>query len=65
MRQPQPQLTVLTDEEWELVRMRVLDPDWDISQRNDVYELLKKMLEQHRSAQRVLASHEGRGRESR
>jgi hypothetical protein len=37
-------MTIFTQEELEMLKERIDDPDWDISQRNDVYELLPKVV---------------------
>lgn len=42
---------MFTDEELEMLQWRIDDPDWDISQRNDVWELLPRLLEVAKAAQ--------------
>lgn len=42
---------MFTEEEWQLIEMRVDDSDWDASQRYDVWLLLKKALKEHKAAQ--------------
>lgn len=46
-----------TAEELEMLQRRIDDPDWDISQQNDVWELLPKLLkaveENTEQAQRI------------
>jgi hypothetical protein len=43
---------MFTDEELEMLQWRIDDPDWDMSQRNDVWELLPRLLEVAKAAQR-------------
>jgi hypothetical protein len=51
---------MFTDEELEMLQRRIDDPDWDMSQRNDVWELLPRLLEVAKTAQYTLAG--GRAR---
>lgn len=37
-------ISKITDEELEMLQRRIDDPDWDISQQNDVWELLPSLL---------------------
>lgn len=39
------ELTAFTAEELETLQHRIDDPDWDISQQADVYEMLPRLLE--------------------
>lgn len=38
-------MKTLTQEQVEMIQRRIDDPDWDISQQNDVYEVLPLFLE--------------------
>lgn len=39
------QKTAFTEDELETLQQRIDDPDWDVSQQNDIYEMLPRLLE--------------------
>jgi hypothetical protein len=51
--------TAFTREELEIMQRRVDDPDWDISQQNEVYEMLPRLLEMAKNSMNTVCAYCG------
>jgi hypothetical protein len=49
--------TAFTHEELETLQRRIDDPDWDISQQNDVYEMLPRLLEMAKNSMNTVCAY--------